>query len=157
MKLRQLAIGTILFFPLASVFVTMLSTPSAIASQQTDAQWRQYLNGRKIVLLSNYSSSFGGGGMSSKSELHFCSSGQFAFASESSVSIASGDLSASNGGQESSTGNWRIVESNSHAVLLEFINTQGQKQQSIVGFGQDGRLYNDAGKRLLTAASEACQ
>lgn len=154
MNLRRFAIGAIALFPLASATI---GTPSAMASQQTDDQWRQFLNGRKIVQLSNYSSSFGGGGMSSKTELHFCGDGQFAFASESSVSMSGGDLGGSSSGQERSTGSWKIVESNPQVVLLDFVSTQGQRDQVLLGFGQDGRLYNGTGKRLLSDASEVCQ
>ena len=109
----------------------------ATASKQTDRQWQQYLGGRKIVEFANYSSSFGGGGMSSQKELHICGNGQFAYAAQSSVSM---DVSGANGGSSGknrSTGTWKIVESNQSVVAVEFTSSAGEKEQGVLGFGQD--------------------
>jgi hypothetical protein len=149
MKLQSIVGLVALLFP--------LSIAPAIASQQTDLQWKKYLGGRKIVQFSNYSSSFGGGGMYSQQELHFCSNGRFDYVSESSVTMNAGEVSGSSGGTNRSTGTWKIIESNPQLVLIEFVSSEGEKQRSLLGFGQDGRLYNDAGKRLLTTASNACR
>ncbi len=129
----------------------------ATASKQTNQQWQQYLGGRKIVEFSSYSSGYGGGGMSSKKELHFCSNGRFAYAAQSSLSVDVTGASAGGSGRNSSIGTWKIIESNQSVVAIEFLSSAGEKQQSVLGLGQDGRLYNDAGKKLLTTSSDACQ
>lgn len=129
----------------------------ATASKQTDRQWQQYLGGRKIVEFSNYSSSFGGGGMSSQKELHICGNGQFAYAAQSSVSMNVSGANGGSSGRNRSTGTWKIIESNQSGVAVEFTSSTGEKEQGVLGFGQDGRLYNGDGKKLLTAPSESCQ
>lgn len=129
----------------------------ATASKQTDQQWRQYLGGRKIVEFSSYSSGYGGGGMSSKKELHICSNGEFAYAAQSLVSMDVSGASAGSSGRNRSTGTWKIIESNQSVVAVEFTSSTGEKEQGALGFGQDGRLYNGSGKKLLTAPSDACR
>ncbi len=164
MNLRQLTIG-LTAFSLLQLAVPSISSngkisidlPTATASQQTDRLWRKYLGGRKIVEFSSYSSGYGGGGMSSKKELHFCSNGQFAYAAQSSVSVDVSGASAGGSGGDRRMGTWKILESNKSLVAIEFMSSAGEKQQSILGLGQDGRLYNNAGKKLLTTSSDACR
>jgi hypothetical protein len=157
MKLRQFAIATIALVPFALGIITTVGMPSAMASRQTDTEWNQYLKGRKFVQFSRYSSSYGGGGMSSKEELHFCSNGQFSFASGGSVSIYGGDLNATSVERDSAIGKWKVIESNSYAVLVRFVARGGETQDSYLGFGEDGHIYNSEGERLYTDASDVCQ
>jgi hypothetical protein len=163
MNLRHLAIGFSAFSLLQLCALTIspngrlsVGIEPASASNQTDGLWRQYFGGRKIVEFNNYSSSYGGGGMSSKKELHFCSNGQFAYAADSSVSMNVSGANGSSSGSNSSTGTWKIIESNRSMVAIEFASSAGERQQGAFAIGQDGRLYNGSGKKLLTTASDAC-
>ena len=164
MKLHQLTIA------LTATFLFQLVAPSispngnisidiqsASATKQTDKLWLKYLSGRKIVQFERYSSGNGGGGISSKKELHFCTNGQYAYGSEDSFSAIVPGASASGSGGNSSSGTWKIIESNQFLAAIEVISNSGDKRQYILGFGQDGRLYNRAGDKLLTAPSDACQ
>lgn len=157
MQPHHFILSAIAFVPMSFSLVSAIEDVPAIASKETDRQWKKYLGGRKIVHFSNYSSSFGGGGMSRQSELHFCSNGQFAYASESSVSMSAGDMSGNSAGTNRGQGTWKIIESNPQLVLFEMTSSEGEKHRSVFGMGQDGRLYNAAGKKLLTTASNACR
>jgi hypothetical protein len=162
MKPHHFILWAIALLPISFSLVSAIDSKPAIASKETDGQWKQYLGGRRIVQFSNYSSSYGGGGMSSQFELQFCKNGKFTYASESSVSMSAGDASGNSSGQDKVNGNWTIIESNPQVVLLEFVysdgikDNDGLKERFILGLGEDGRLYNNAGKKLLTDVSNAC-
>jgi hypothetical protein len=119
--------------------------------------WLKYLGGRKIVQFERYSSGNGGGGISSKKELHFCTNGQYSYGSQGSFSANVPGASASGSGGNGNSGAWKIIESNQSLVAIDFVSSTGEKQRSLLGFGQDGRLYNNAGDKLLTAPSDACR
>lgn len=155
MKPHQSILCAIALIPISFSIVSASDTMPANASKQTDRQWKQYLGGRKIVHFSRYSSSFGGGGSSSQSELHFCKNGQFAYASQSSVSMSAGDVSGNSNGRDGNVGTWKIIESNQQAVVVEVADNNGQKGQFALGFGNDGKLYS-GGKRFFPAPSDAC-
>ncbi len=164
MKLPQLTIGltaTFLFQLVAPSFSSngniSIDIQSANATKQSDGLWLKYLGGRKIVQFERYSSGNGGGGISSKKELHFCSNGQYAYGSEGSFSAIVPGASASGSGRNSSSGTWKIIESNQFLAAIEVVSSTGEKEQYLLGFGQDGRLYNRAGDKLLTAPSDACR
>ncbi|WP_310485306.1 hypothetical protein [Chamaesiphon sp. VAR_48_metabat_403] len=164
MKLHQLTIGLTVTFLLQLVAPSISPTgrisidiQSANATQQTDGLWLKYLGGRKIVQFERYSSGNGGGGISSKKEFHFCTNGQFAYGSQGSFTANVPGASASGSGGNSITGTWKIIESNQSLAAIEFAGSTGEKQQYLLGFGQDGRLYNRAGDKLLTAPSDACR
>ena len=164
MNLNKLTIG------LSAIALIQISAPTisssgklsigvepAAASKQTNSLWKKYLGGRKVVQFSSYSSGYGGGGgMRSKKELHFCSNGQFAASSSSSVVIDVPGASASDNGSDSETGTWKIIESNQAVVKLEITPNGGAKIVTAIGLGQDGKLYNNTGTRLFTDSSDAC-
>ena len=166
MKLDQLTIG-LTAIALLQMFVPTISSGSKIsfgldsasASSSTDATWRKYLGGRKIVEQSSYSSGYGGGGgMRSKKEIHFCSDGQVGFVSTSSVVINVPGIDGSSGNDSTAAvGTWKITKSDRSKVTLELGDpTTGQKIDSVILMGQDGRAYNLNGKQLITTKSEAC-
>jgi hypothetical protein len=162
MKPHHFILWAIALLPMSFSLVSAIDNTPAIANQQTDGQWKQYLGGRRIVQFSNYSSGYGGGGMSSQFELQFCKNGKFTYTSQSSVSMSAGDASGNSSGQDSVAGTWKIIESNPQVVLFEVTysdgikDSEGLKERYIIGFGADGKLYNNAGKKLLTEANNAC-
>ncbi len=166
MKVHQLTLG-LTAIALLQMFIPTISSGSKIgfginpatASSSTDAGWRQYLGGRKIVEQSTYSSGYGGGGgMRSKTEIHFCSDGQVGVVSSSSVVINVPGIDGSSGNDNStSIGTWKITKSDRSKVTMELGDpTTGQKIASVLLKGQDNRLYNINGKQLVTTKSEAC-
>jgi hypothetical protein len=130
---------------------------STMASQQTDAQWRQFLKGKKFVQLSTYSSGYGSSsGMRSKEELHFCSNGQFAFDAGGSVQIYGGDLNVSSAEQGSTSGRWQVIESSPYAVMVR-LTSGGETHDAYLVMDEEKHVYDAEGERMYYDASDVCQ
>jgi hypothetical protein len=107
--------------------------------------------------MSSYSSDSGrGGGFSSKKEVHFCSNGEFAYNSNSSMTVNAGASSAASASNGDSTGTWKIVESTQNRVIMEITDKSGGKANVLFGIGKDGKLYDGANTRWFHVDTDAC-
>jgi len=128
----------------------------AAADSPLAQQWRQVIAGKKVTYISSYSSnSLGGGGMSTKNVYHFCSSGQFAFSDDSSVTLnmpGTPDLGTP-GTSDGGSGTWRIItEGQLAGVELRFNSGEVVVYRLDM---QDGAVYAN-GDRVYVTPGEAC-
>ncbi len=116
-------------------------------------EWSQGLAGRKLTRLDSYSSG-NAGGYSFEEELTLCSSGEYLYRRNSSVSVDVGGASGSSGGASGETGRWRVV-TQGQVAGLELRAQNGQVTLVRLDF-QDNLVHIDGGKVYRTAA-EVCQ
>lgn len=108
--------------------------------------------------MSSYSSGNGGGGLSSRKEIHFCSNGEMAITASSSISVNARGSSYSDGGSQKYTGTWKIMQSNEYQVVMEVIDaSSGEKGYMNIGYKQDKKLYSANGNRLFHVPSDLCK
>lgn len=143
---------------LAILSIALSTANPAEASKQTDRLWQKNLNGSKAVQMSSYSSGNGGGGLSSRKEIHFCSNGEMAITASSSISVNARGSSYSDGGSQKYTGTWKIMQSNEYQVVMEVIDaSSGEKGYMNIGYKQDKKLYSANGNRLFHVPSDLCK
>ncbi len=143
-------------FSLIPMSFSVVSAIPANASTQTDGLWKQYLGGRKIVQFQNYSSGNGGGGLSGKTEIHFCRNGQIIAGSQNSFTVNAGNSSINSSGKNGGTGTWKIIESNQQAVRIQSTdNNNGQTMQFDLAMGNDRKIYNN-GNKFFPGPSDVC-
>jgi hypothetical protein len=121
---------------LETVFASLRATPAAAAAQAAQPaprqaglpgqlhdgsaiarDWAQRLTGRKLTLLSGYSSSGSSGGMNARHDIVLGSDGRYAYSGSSSVSMSVDGLGGSSVSQDSSEGTWRVIAQGAAAVL----------------------------------------
>ncbi len=95
-------------------------------------EWRSALTGAKLTYMkSNYSggSSYGGystySGYSFREEILLCSSQQFSYSTNNSMSMDSGGAFGSSGGKESGTGTWKVTSDSAGNSILELHFSDG--------------------------------
>ena len=155
MKFHHFALCVLALMPMSFSVVSAIDSQPANASAQTDRNWKQYLGGRKIVHFQRYSSGNGGGGITGKTELHFCKNGQYIFADSNSFTVNAGNSNVNSSGQSSGAGVWKIIESNERAVAMEVKDNNGQTQKFILTAGEDRKIYSN-GNKFFTGPSDAC-
>jgi hypothetical protein len=155
MKLFHFALYALTLIPMSFSVVSAIDTAPANASTQTDGAWKQYLGGRKIVRFQNYSSGNGGGGISGKTEIHFCKNGQLIVADSNSFTVNAGNSNINSSGQNGGTGTWKITESNERAVAIAVKDNSGQTQQFVLTAGDDRKIYSN-GNKLFPGPSDVC-
>jgi hypothetical protein len=157
MKLFHFALYALTLIPMSFSVVSAIDTAPANASEQTDRQWEEYFSSRKIVRFSNYSSGFGSGSrMSSSSAFHFCKNGNYVSSAQNAMAISAGNMSANSNDKSVYNGSWKVIKSTSEVVIVEFINSDGEKRFMLYKMGSDKRLYNKSGDKLLTGPSGIC-
>jgi hypothetical protein len=157
MKLFHFALYALTLIPMSFSVVSAIDTAPANASEQTDRQWEEYFSSRKIVRFSNYSSGFGSGSrMSSSSAFHFCKNGNYVSSAQSAMAISAGNMSVNSNDKSAYNGSWRVIKSIPQAVIIEFIDSDGEKRFTFYKMGSDKRLYNKSGDKLLTGPSGVC-
>ncbi len=120
-------------------------TPANIDRSPLAQQWSQRLRGKKMTIMSSYSSG-SSGGMSSKTEVYLNSNGSFQGRSESSVSIYVEGANGSSGGVQKAAGTWRIYAKDGRAIL-EMKYENGQTESSILE-DRNGQTFIN-GKRVF--------
>jgi hypothetical protein len=80
-------------------------------------EWAQRLAGRKLTVMSGYTSSGSSGGFNSRHDLTLFANGSFYLYGTSSVSISVDGLGGSSVSEEEETGIWRIASQGQLAVL----------------------------------------
>ena len=129
---------------------------TANSNSQTDLAWKEYLGGRKIVQFQNYSSGNGGGGISGKTEIHFCKNGQIIAGSQNSFTVNAGNSNINSSGQNGGNGTWKILESNQQAVRIQATdNSSGQTMQFDLAMGDDRKIYSN-GNKFFPGPSDVC-
>jgi len=116
-------------------------------------EWSQGLVGRKLVRMSSYTSGTDGG-YNSREELTLCSSGEYLYRSNSSVSVDVGGAYGNTGGIGGETGRWRVV-TQGQVAGLELRAQNGQVTLVRLDY-QNDLVHIDGGKVYRTAA-EVCQ
>lgn len=116
-------------------------------------EWAQGLAGRKLVRMSSYTSGTAGG-YNSREELTLCSSGEYLYRSNSSVSVDVGGAYGNTGGTDGETGRWRIV-TQGQVAGLELRAQNGQVTLVRLDY-QNDLVHIDGGKVYRTTA-EVCQ
>ncbi|MCG6117119.1 MAG: hypothetical protein MEQ07_02855 [Aquimonas sp.] len=102
--------------------------------------WAQRLSGRKLVVMSGYSSG-GSGGMNSRYDLELHADGRFHYYGSSSVSISVEGLGGSSSSQEDERGRWRVITHQGSAVL-ELSLDSGARQYGELGRNGEQTLLN---------------
>jgi hypothetical protein len=156
MKLRHFFLCALSLIPMSFSVVSAIDSAPASASEQTDRQWEEYFNSRKIVSFSNYSSGFGNSSrMSSSSAFHFCKNGNYVSSVQSSMTISAGNMSTSSNDRSAYDGSWKVVKSTPKSVIVQFVNSDGKQEFVLYEMRSDKRLYR-SGKKLLTGPSGVC-
>ncbi len=118
-------------------------TPINIARSPLAQQWLQRLRGKKLTMMSGYSSG-SSGGMSSKTEIYLLADGSFQARSESSVSIYVPGANGGSSGVQKAAGSWRIYVKDTQA-LLEMKYENGQIETNALQANGEQTFIN--GKR----------
>jgi hypothetical protein len=155
MKLHHFVLCVLALIPMSFPVVSAIDSQPANASAQTDGRWKQYLGGRKIVRFQRYSSGNGGGGITGKTEIHFCKNGQFVYADSNSFTVNAGNSNINSSGQNGNTGTWKIIESNEKAVAIEAKDNNGQTGKFILIAGEDRKIYSN-GNKFFPGPSDVC-
>ncbi len=116
-------------------------------------EWAQWLAGKKVTYMDSYSSG-NAGGYSMRMDIFLCSSGEFLYKDESSVSVDVGGAFGNAGGQGQNTGRWRII-TQGQLVGIELRYSDGRVEQYQLQY-QDGATYVN-GERWYVTAAEICQ
>lgn len=135
--------------------------PAPSASTPLVQEWMQHLRGKKVTYMDSYSSNDmrGSGGFSNKWEAYLCSDGSFHYKSRSRVGIDVGGVSGGSSGDDSFSGQWRIVEQGGQAIL------QYQRQE-LAGTDQgewvplthrDGKTYFGNNRVFVTGDNNVCR
>lgn len=115
-------------------------------------EWFQHLAGKMATQMSRYDGG-GGGGMTSRTDVHLCPGGEFAMRGNSQVGIDVGDVWAGAGGPSASSGHWRILtQGNVAGIELTFGN--GTVELYRLDY-QNGQTLVD-GQRWLVTPSNLC-
>ncbi len=122
-----------------------LQTPANIDRSPLAQQWLQRLRGKKLTIMSSYSSG-SSGGMSSKTEIYLNANSSFQGRSESSVSIYVEGANGSSGGVQKAAGAWRIYAKDGRAIL-EMKYENGQTESSLLE-DRNGQTFIN-GKRVF--------
>lgn len=118
--------------------------PSGLPGQLHDGSavaidWTQALAGKKLTVLSGYSSSGSSGGMTARYDMVLYHNGSFVYSGSSSVSMSVDGMGGSSVSQESSEGSWRIV-SQGAAAFLELTSDQGKQFGELTRRGSETYL-----------------
>ena len=89
-----------------------------------------------------------------RQDIFLCSSGEFLYKDESSVSVDVGGAFGNSGGQGQDTGRWRII-TQGQLVGIELRYNDGRVEQYQLQY-QDGATYVN-GERWYVTAAEICQ
>jgi len=116
-------------------------------------EWAQWLAGKKVTYMDSYTSG-NAGGYSMRMDIFLCSSGEFLFKDESSVSVDVGGAFGNAGGQGQNTGRWRII-TQGQLVGIELRYNDGRVEQYQLQY-EDGATYVN-GERWYVTAAEICQ
>ncbi len=116
-------------------------------------EWAQWLAGKKVTYMDSYSSG-NAGGYNMRQDIFLCSSGEFLYKDESSVSVDVGGAFGNAGGQGQDTGRWRII-TQGQPVGIELRYNDGRVEQYQLQY-QDGATYVN-GERWYVTAAEICQ
>jgi hypothetical protein len=111
-------------------------------------QWQGLLGGMMLKTFSTYSDGQSGG-MAASSTWHFCRTGEFAYAHESSIVVEG----MSSGGQEHRQGRWRIDVRGTQPML---ILTDDEGRVTTHGLGFDGKATFVDKEKVHRVASEVC-
>ena len=135
--------------------------PAPSASSPLVQEWMQHLRGKKVTYMDSYSSndSRGSGGYSNKWEAYLCSDGSFHYRSRSRVSVDVGGMSGGSGGDDSFSGQWRIVEQGGQAILqYQRQELAGTDQGEWVPLSyQDGKTYFGQNRVFVTGENDVCR
>jgi len=101
--------------------------------------WAEALAGKKLTLLSGYTSSGSSGGMTARYDMVLYRDGSFVYSGSSSVSMSVDGMGGSSVSQESSEGSWRIVSQGS-AAFLELSSDQGKQFGELTRRGSETYL-----------------
>lgn len=116
-------------------------------------EWAGFLAGKKVTYMDSYSSG-SAGGYSSRVDVYLCSTGEFAYKDQSSVSVDVGGASGFNGGNSASSGRWHVItQGNVAGVELRY--NDGRTEQYRLDH-QDGATYAN-GTRVYVTPAEICQ
>lgn len=102
--------------------VSQAPTPAGPSGQLHDGStiardWAQRLAGRKLTLLSGYTSSGSSGGMNARHDMVLGRDGRYVYSGSSSVSMSVDGLGGSSVSQDASEGTWRVIAQGGTAVL----------------------------------------
>jgi hypothetical protein len=109
--------------------------------------WRQRLTGKKLTIMSSYSSG-SSGGYNSRYDLYLNRDGRFLHQGSSSVSIYVEGATGSSGGREESAGKWRIF-ARGRQPMLELIPENGKPTQYQLAT-QDGKTFLNGTRVFVT-------
>ena len=105
-------------------------------------RWTQLIAGKVLSRSSSYTSegyepnpSFGS--ISSSTEIHLCSNGQFQRSASSSVSVDVGGVSGYDSGDGSNQGKWKVIIENNTPVIMLYANNGEEFSYSIRIQGND--------------------
>jgi hypothetical protein len=126
--------------------VAVAASLSRAAGAGVAAQWEQRLRGKKLYQFSNYSGSYGSGGMNSQKTLLLGANGAYQFHRSSAVSVYAGGANGSSASQNAAQGRWRIYESGGR-VLLELVPSAGAPETIVLTANGAKTLLN--GQRWL--------
>jgi len=116
-------------------------------------QWVQSLAGRKATRMSSYSSG-DAGGYSSRTDVHLCSTGEFAILDRSSVTVDVGGAFGNSFGSGTDRGRWRILTQGPLAgIELQYANGQVERYR----LERRGNQTYVEGERWLITPSGACR
>jgi hypothetical protein len=115
-------------------------------------EWIQWLAGKKVTTMSSYSSG-SAGGYSSRTDVHLCSSGEFLYRDNSSVTVDVPGASGYSGGQQGATGRWKII-TQGNLVGIELRYSSGNVETYQLGY-EGGATYAN-GERVYVTASDVC-
>ena len=116
-------------------------------------QWVQHLAGKKVTYMDRYSSGTAGG-YTMRTDVYLCSSGEFLYKDQSSVSVDVGGAFGNAGGNSSNTGHWRII-TQGQLSGIELRYNDGRVEQHRLQY-QNGATYAD-GTRVYVTPAEICQ
>lgn len=109
--------------------------------------WRQRLGGKKLTIMSSYSSG-SSGGYNSRYDLVLKRNGTFLHHGSSSVSIYVEGATGSSAGREESAGKWRIFSRGGRG-MLELVPETGKPVQFQLA-AQDGKTYLNGARVFVT-------
>lgn len=137
------------------------SASSSAAVTPLVQEWLQHLRGKKITFMESYYSndSRGSGGYSNQWEAYLCSDMTFHFQRSGGVSADAGGVGGSRSGQNSFSGQWRIVEHSGQAILQYQRREQAgtEEGESVVLGYRDGTTYFGNDRVFVTNENTMCR
>ena len=126
------------------------SHQGGVGAAAGDSEWRPWLAGKMLRLMSGYSGS-GGGGTNSSTTLHLCSDGSYSFRSSGSTYGA-----GSSTWQDGHRGRWQVRPFNASSAELVLQSSDGQVIRHRIEYDAGSEATYLDGERVYVVPSDLC-